>query len=195
MLSQLGTITLRPELVEKIYYAQALSDDEQRQLQRSAELTGQLLANIPRIDAVRDILKLAVEPRRPSAAALTAEQEHAATGAALLKTAVDFDVLQAEGNEPAMALGLMRSKPGVYRPEVLDALTALVGQASDGQALRELPLAGLRIGMVFAADVKLATGVLLVPRGQELTASLLERIQSFRPGTLPATVRMILPSG
>jgi len=47
------------------------------------------------------------------------------------------------------------------------------------QELRRLRVTELRPGMVFAADVKATTGLLLVGRGQRATEALLERLRNF----------------
>ncbi|MDP3856579.1 MAG: response regulator [Stagnimonas sp.] len=192
MLSQLGAITLPAETVEKLYYAQPLDAEEEKLAARATELTLQLLGNIPRIELVREMLARYFDARRLSA--LTPEQEALAdTGARLLRAAVDFDILEAQGQTAAAAIDILRLRVARYHPELLDALQAIRGGDDPSRELRELPLGGLRIGMLFAEDLKLSSGVLLVPRGYEVTAGLIERISRLRPGACKEPVRMILP--
>src|SRR6185369_5998873 len=66
MLSTLSTLTLPPETLEKVHYGAALSAEEQAMLERAPDATEQLLAHIPRLEAVREILASYTKPyRRP----------------------------------------------------------------------------------------------------------------------------------
>jgi hypothetical protein len=47
--------------------------------------------------------------------------------------------------------------------------------------------------MVLAQDVKLKSGTLLIVRGHQVTASLVERLRNFAPGTVCEPVRVIVP--
>jgi hypothetical protein len=47
--------------------------------------------------------------------------------------------------------------------------------------------------MRFAEDLKLASGALLIPRGQEVTPALIARLRMLRPGTIKASIRVAIP--
>ncbi|MDR3415822.1 MAG: response regulator [Nevskia sp.] len=195
MLSQLGTVVLPQETVERMYYALALDEEEQQMAGRMAATTDQLLAHIPRLELVREILARYFDPKHVGIWPLLHEQSMLAeTGAALLRAAVDFDVLEAQGSTPTMAIDIMRTRSPPYRGEVLNALVQVRGAAGTGREVRELPLSAVRIGMVFAEDVKLDTGTLFVARGHEVTQGLIERIRVLRAGAVKGAVRVIVPS-
>jgi len=61
--------------------------------------------------------------------------------------------------------------------------------------VRELPISGLRVGMVVAEDLKMVNGALLVARGFEVTESFVERARNFRPGSVKEPVRVIVKTG
>jgi hypothetical protein len=56
----------------------------------------------------------------------------------------------------------------------------------------ELPIAGLRVGMIFAEDIRTQSGTLLVARGFEVTGSFIERTKNFRAGTVKEPMRVIV---
>ena len=56
MLAQLGAITLPPTTAEKLYRGAKLIPREQQMVARVPELTRQILANIPRLEGVLEIL-------------------------------------------------------------------------------------------------------------------------------------------
>lgn len=190
MLSQLGTLTLPDETAEKLYYGASLSAEEQRMVERAPQISEQLLANIPRLEIVRAILAARAEPYRAASAELSVEQRLVRRGTEMLKAASDFDALEAQGLSMAQALEMLQGRAAEYNPEVLLALQEVCGSQRSADCIREVSLAGLEPGMVFAADVKLTTGTLFVARGYEVTESFLARLKNFRAGSVkePFTV-------
>jgi hypothetical protein len=196
MLSQIGYVTLPPDTLEKLHNSKALKPAEQEMLDHMPVLIDQCLSNIPRIEPVREILRL--YPRR------FAESSHDANatagsdlpwGARALRIALDFDSLQAEGSPAMYPFAIMRGRTGCDDPAMLEAFAKLHG---DSQTVRlvELQIRDLAIGMIFGEDLKSAAGVLLVARGQEVTPGLLQRLRNV-PADVAGrrSVRMIAPSG
>jgi len=178
MLSQIGGVTLPTATAEKVYHGRELSTEEQRMVKRLPSVAVRLTGRIPRLEPVREILRWQNERYDGKDAAEGAPKgEELPLGARLLKAAGDYDVLEARGTPSAQALADMRRQRGVYDPTVLDALARAVGQAQ--RIAVELTVRQLREGMVFAEDVMAESGMLLIARGQEVTGSLLERIQGL----------------
>lgn len=188
MLSQIGAVTLLPQTVEKIYYGRPLSPSEEADARRLPAIAQQLLAAIPRLEPVREILA-GQELRFDSAAGTTTtatipgapKRPTVPIGARMLKIALDFDVLETQGAGARMAVDTMRGRRGTYDPEVLEAFADLVapGGRADVNAVQELGIAALRTGLIFAEDVRTRDGALLIARGHEITPSLLERIRNY----------------
>jgi response regulator RpfG family c-di-GMP phosphodiesterase len=192
MLSQLGFITLPAETIERVYYGQALSEAEQKMVAKVPEVTEQLLGNIPRLEAVREILSLHAKAHRRNPASLDAAQQSVERAAQVLRVAVEYDALEAQGNTSGLAVDTMRGRLDRYDPDVLDALAQVRAAGTSRDEVRELPLSGLRVGMVIADDVKMTSGSLLIARGYEVTAGFLERARNFRPGTVKEPLRVIV---
>ena len=72
----------------------------------------------------------------------------------------------------------MRGRDGWYDRVILEAL-ADIRNAQQQSEVRELPLENLRPGMTFAQDLKTRRGILFIARGQEVTASLLEKLRNY----------------
>jgi hypothetical protein len=193
MLSQLGVITLPHDVADKIHLGRPLTDAEQKMVDRLPVVTEQLLANIPRLETVREILALHHRPASDDApASEDPAKRNVVLGSSILRTVLDFDVLEAQGNTASRALDTLRGRGRRYSPVVLDALATLSAAESRREQVRELPLTGLRVGMLFADDVKFSTGALLAARGYEITASFLERARNFRAGSVPEPIRVIV---
>jgi len=78
---------------------------------RLPEATDQLLAHIPRLEAVRVMLANAQEPFRQSEAIQPeAETQLVTLGAKLIKAATVFDALTQSGLSSADAVGIMRAQ-------------------------------------------------------------------------------------
>ncbi|MDP1922803.1 MAG: response regulator [Myxococcales bacterium] len=196
MLSELGSITLPVDTVERLRTGQPLTDDDTRMMKRAAEVTDQLLANIPRLEVVREMLiGAAAPPKLPRVEVPVSERTVADLGAQVLKVAADMDALEAQGEEASTCVGLLRSRGARYDPVVVRALEKVRGGANGPRAeLREVKLAALRPAMVFARDVRLATGALLVARGYEVTPGFLERLRNFGADTVQEPLWVLLPA-
>jgi len=192
MLSQIGTVTLAPELVEKLHAGAPLDEDERAKVATLPALADQLLRGIPRLELVRGILARYAKASQPTA--LVSVDDPIAFGGEALRLAIDFDALEARGVQPEVALDVLRARTGRYDTALFAALVSLYGQGSERREVRELALAAVRIGMTFAADVRLRNGTLLVARGYEVTDAFVERVKSSRIGAVREPVSVYVPS-
>lgn len=195
MLCQLGCIALPQETVERMHLGESLTRDEEAMVARAPQVTEQLLEHIPRLEAVREILK-AYPRSHPPLASNVAQDAHglAIRGGQILRVAIDYDTWEARGEAPSRILDILRSHSGAYEATVLAALSQVRGVNDAKQEIRDLPVAALRVGMIIAEDVRFAHGTLLVGRGYEVTAGFVERAHNFRRGTVVEPIRVIVPS-
>ena len=183
MLSQVGCITLPPGTIDKLHRGDALNAAEQGHVDRLPVIAARLIADIPRMEPVRQIL-LGHEPSHDGrcTSAPTMKDDPANSGAAVLRIALDYDLLEARGLSPSLSLGTLRGRTGAYDPILIEALAELIGVSETECEVRELRVGGLRPGMILAEDVRMRSGGLLVARGQEVTESLIERLRNFSLG-------------
>lgn len=177
-LSQIGAYVLPAPLVEKHYFGQPLSDAERAQVQRVPGVSAQLLAHIPRLEPVREILTMqdrrfdgADDPAGPS-------RDDLPVGARILKLAVDLDTLEAAGRSSAEALATLQTCKGVYDTSLLEALEEEVARRT-GAAIVELGLKQMKPGMVTVEDIRNKAGVLLVARGHTVSQGLLDKLHNM----------------
>lgn len=171
LLSQVGYIVVPPETAERLRSGQPLTPAERELAAQLPRIAEQLVASIPRLETVREILR---HQQTPFVADTTVP-----IGARLLRVAHDFDMLETQGVTGALALDLLETRRDAYDPAVLEALRRVCGIAQRVAALREMYLTEVRVGMIFATDVSSPNGLLLVARGQEVTPGLRERIANF----------------
>jgi response regulator RpfG family c-di-GMP phosphodiesterase len=180
MLSQIGCVTLPPVTQEKLYRGEPLSGSDAEMVQRLPATAAELLARIPRMEPIRDIL--ANQDQRYDGSGYPKDGtrgEQIPLGARILKLVLDYDTLETQGMTPALALDTLRGRQGWYDAALLEALPAALGRTAGGATVLEVRLRDVRVGMVFAEQVVAKNGMLLIARGQEVTPSLLERIHNF----------------
>ncbi len=183
-LSQVGAIQLSPAAAEKLYSGKPLDEAEQALADKGPGLADQLLARIPRLEPVREILAAQAEPyNRPGGPP--------PLGARLLRLAGDFDALEAAGLSSTEALGALATRTGQYDLDLVAALREEV-QERAALVLREVPLALVKPGMVLATDLRSRAGVLLVARGHAVSPTLLAKLQSMS-ASLPAAITVVAP--
>jgi CheY-like chemotaxis protein len=195
MLSQIGTVVLAPSTLAKLNSGTRLTPEEELQVRVIPWHAERLLAHVPRLEVVRQIIHdQAVpyercEPAHPEGSRSGNESElvrTAATGAQILRVAVDLEALESGGAHRHAALTTMGRRLGSYDPTLLKALLASVElEIGDADALPLLTLMvnELKPGMTIARDVTDSAGRLLVGRGYKVTESLMERIRNWKMGS------------
>jgi response regulator RpfG family c-di-GMP phosphodiesterase len=166
-LSQIGAITLPPDVLERFNSGATLPREEAAMVARLPAVAEQILADIPRLDAVRDAIRL--QHSAPAQAPL---------GARVLRLVHDYDLFESSGRSVGEAIQELNARADRYDPVLLAALVHALADFGDRVVLH-VPLSDLRVGMTLADDVFTASGVKLVPRGHPVSTSLLQRIVNF----------------
>ena len=186
LFSQIGSMALSSETLDRWYHGRDLSEDERTEIARLSATAQSLIANIPRLESVTEILRT---KDLPAAAGGVPD------GARVLAIAQDFDFLIAQGAVADDALNVMESRTGRYDSAYLRAFRALRGGSAPAGKMHEMLLAEVCEPMVLASDVYAQTGLLLIARGQRVTPSLLHRIRTqWSDLASKVVVRVVLPT-
>ena len=196
MLSQSGCVTLPPATLDKLYKGELLTGPEKVMVDRMPTVVEKCLSNIPRMDSVVTILRLAVcqfaHPKQRNGIAIVGELPW---GARALKIALDFDSLAAGGNPAEQPMAVMRGREGWYDPQLLEAFVGMRGISQEKTLMLERMVKDVTVGMTFGEDLKSGKGLLLIARAQEVTPALLERMRNFSAElAIREPVRMLLPN-
>jgi len=89
------------------------------------------------------------------------------------------------------AVARLQSIPSGLDQRLLEALGRTVAERT-AASIQQLPIGQLRAGMVLAEDVRSRTGVLLVARGQTVSAGLLARLLNLAQ-TVKEPLRVVVP--
>lgn len=192
MLSNLGLVGLRPELQELILLGNKPGRDDIAQIARGHRDVLKLLQRIPRIEAVRDLIRL-LEPLAGATLECSPESRPALQRMAQLIDMVRRHVrLEASGLAGSVALMQLRAA-GDVPEEWLNALAAEIGDDPDVERTLELPLNLLRAGMILMQPIHTSAGVLMAPAGHQITEGFARRLAEMRPDLRQGRISVRIP--
>jgi len=194
MMAPLGRISLPPDLLQRLASGAPLQRQSDREaLQRVSEVTHRLLAPIPRLEPVRDILRAAERHMAAvdDAADIAADTMPVAALSRVLRAATRFVERTDHGDTPELALAELRNDG--TQDVLIDVIRQITGSRTHEQQVRTLPVHRLGVGMRLCDDLLTQNGQRLVPRGFEVNASFVERIRNMRPDALRSPVRVLMP--
>lgn len=180
MFCMVGSITLPAETAMKLYRNEPLDQAEKAMVARIPEMSRSILANIPRLEPVLNIL-LYMEKNFDGTGQPTdsVAADEIPLGARILKLAEAAEKRQSMGDTPGRVLDYLHAQEGVFDPAVLQSFSKLSDAGDIVEEVRGVSVHELRTGMVLTEEVRSRAGVLLVAAGQEVSVSLLERIQNY----------------
>lgn len=178
MLTHIAAVELPPGVNERLHRGQELTT---RQAEAVAALPARsvaLIADIPRLDAVRRIIRWQCQrydgrgPVEPDAGG-----DAIPLGARMLRAVTDYDALEARGMSVTAALQRLCAETGLHDPDVLEALRTSLADLH--HETRYVQLADLEPGQVLARDLVTVNGTLLVSRGQQLTGRIVNSVRNW----------------
>ncbi len=179
MLSQVGCITLPPEIVDKYYAGEKLTEAEYELFCQHPKVAKKMIANIPRLESVAYMIS--GQLRKHTDFPDNARTTPFVIGAQILKIAIDFDSLIYQGMHQSEAIHFMERKQNEYNPDILEAMRRIQVEKTKTR-LRMVKIPELHTHMVFDQNVTAANGLVLVRKGKEVTFTVIELLKSFAEG-------------
>ena len=179
MLSQLGCVILPEIVLDKVYRGDKLDEKEIQLYKQHPFMGADLVAAIPRMKPVAEIIRLQDKPYGgPSASDDPHIGDGIPIGARILKVALDFDALLSAGKSQTEAIAQLKGRKDQYDPKVLDSLIATVSENAKFE-VKPVGVADLRNGMILVEDIHSGQGELLASKGQEVNQPMRIRLQSL----------------
>jgi response regulator RpfG family c-di-GMP phosphodiesterase len=175
MLSLIGCIAVPPVILAKVAANETLSEAEQRVFDSHPSVGHSLLAKIPRLEQMAQMVHRQHEVCRDPGETVS---DNVVIGARMLKAAMDLDFFQMAGVPLAEAIAKMRAR-GIYNLRVLNILEGFHLNTA-GEELADLYIRELVPGMTVDQDVMALNGLLLLARGQTVTPAVVARLESYR---------------
>jgi response regulator RpfG family c-di-GMP phosphodiesterase len=182
MLAPLGTVSLSDEILTKIHRRAPLSEMERSQLERTPETARKLIANIPRMRGVAEIVYL--QNRGFDGSGFPADGpvgSEIPVAARVLKILNDLCAVSS-GAAPTVAdFAVLASHAACYDPELFRSVhTCLaVANGEERNARRSLQTARLIPGMCLAEDIASRNGQLVLAASTPLCETHIERLRNL----------------
>ncbi len=183
--AQLGHIALPERTLRRLYAGESLSPEEAAQVAHSAVVAEGILKRIPRLGPVIDILSNLATGRKGNAS-----RASESIGAEILRVVSAYEAVERTTASRDTAVHRLRAQSGRFDPEVLKALTELLGLEVAGDESIEVPIGRVRVDMIVAEDLYTRNGVLLVPKGYRVSESFVARLENFNADLLPTGIRV-----
>jgi response regulator RpfG family c-di-GMP phosphodiesterase len=172
MLSQIGHAVVPGDIVDRARGGQALTDAERQMLDSHPKIARELLAHIPRLGPVAEMIgALAATNGHPP-------DSRVALGVRLLTAAREYDEGLQSGLAEGAAVAAMRRNGAVSDEAILTALDRIAVE-SGGYIEKSLGVGDLVSGLILATDLYAIDGRLLLTEGTELSLASRTRIEQY----------------
>ena len=182
MLFNLASVTLPPETLTKICAGKELSVEESAMITRLPETGRNLIANIPRLERVAEIVHyhqkqfcgLGFPEDSRSGTDIPVESR-------ILKILCDLEDQKLQGVSQGDALAHMARENCAYDPSIVQIAIKLHGNDNNNTNTEavDVLLHGLQPGHVLASSIETMEGKLLFSAGQQVTAAIIERLINY----------------
>ncbi|OVE79198.1 hypothetical protein BVY01_03110, partial [bacterium I07] len=176
-LCHIGCMALPKDLNNKTITEGMETEEKKRLLQTVAQVGYQLISNIPRLEAIAEMIRDMDMPfQQFPKVNENSNQKKIALGSQLLKVAVDFDNLIIRGMSKERVIQIMGKNEYEFNPSLVNCLESLpLGWKAQNK--RIIKTEDLQMGMVTTQNIHSTNGLLLVSRDNTLTADLIRLIK------------------
>ncbi|HZR56269.1 MAG TPA: HD domain-containing phosphohydrolase [Terriglobales bacterium] len=193
MMSQLGCVSIAPEIIRAVHTCQLLSDEDQARYDHHPMIARRLLENIPRMKQISWMIAYQNQIAPLSMDFPDVEMAEMNMGAQILRIALQFDELVQKGESRGAAWTILNRRFKDLDTKILDALLQ-TERDPEKMLMHTCTIGELSPGMIVREDTYSAKGSLLVARGQEVTAAMILKLKNFRDsGGLTDSLRVSEP--
>jgi response regulator RpfG family c-di-GMP phosphodiesterase len=179
MLSQLGCLTIPPEVLTKYATGGTLSDSEREMVEQHPSVAAKFLMHIPRLEEVTEMISNQGKPysQFPKCSALE-NYARVHLGAQILHMGLDLDRLLMIGIPPGKALLTLQKETEEYNPALVESLQSF-DFGLQNMVRMKTHCIGLNTRMILDEDIFTTTGMLLASKGQQVTEAVLRSMLNY----------------
>jgi response regulator RpfG family c-di-GMP phosphodiesterase len=178
MLSQLGCVTMVPEVIDAVYAGEKLPPHQQALYDSHPRITSDLLKNIPRMASVAWMIAHQNQPITVDGDIRDREMAEMRLGAELLQAALAFDTLVRRGSSRTEAAFKVMRLHSDLDSRVAMALVEIEPE-DHKRATRTCRIGELAPGMIIDEEIRTDAGSLIVARNQEVTPFLILKLRNY----------------
>ncbi len=179
LMSQIGCVTIPDDILKKIQSGAALTPKERKMYMNHPKVGAKLITKIPRLGHVAKMIEYQLlsyeEFVYDNNKLLTNEEQ---IGAQILRMAIDHDFLLIQGDSHKVAIQKMSREQGVYNQKILQIL-AEIQIKNERVKILTLNFEDVLPGMIADEDIRARNGALVIPRGQEITWSVIQELTNY----------------
>lgn len=194
LLSQIGTVTLPKEIVDKKFNGILLIDEEKQIFFRHPLQAYEMLKNIPRLEKVAGIIKYTEKKYNGNG---YPDDDIKGPGIPFLsrfiKIVSDFDSFMVAGFNELQSLKQMKSNPSSYDPKIFNTFGKYILPKVKVIQHQNIPTETVESDMVIFDDIlDQNTGLLLIPKMHKVTAVSKARIYNYwKNGNIADTLKVV----
>jgi response regulator RpfG family c-di-GMP phosphodiesterase len=185
MLCHVGYVTIPAPVLAKFRSNLSLKAEEKDMLVRVPRTGSELIANIPRLEDVANIILFQKKNFDGSGFPTDSTRgEEIPIGSRVLRVLIDLIDLENCGLSRGKAIAEMKARAGCYDPQVLESVSVcfdvFVPDPEEAESkIYEVTLTELRVGHQLLDKIETNEGLLLVAAGTVVTPMLREKLQNF----------------
>lgn len=184
LLSPIGFVTLPAHILEKLNADDPLSAEEADLIARMPEIGSSLLANIPRLERISNIVRYQDKRFDGGGQPQDAISGNAIpVGARMLKLCKDAVRISSPERTLAEAIDIVRQREGWYDPVILELarnqFPEKESKSVEAANSRHSSVRDLVSGEVILCDIETVHGLLVVTAGRVISPALLERLKNY----------------
>lgn len=180
LLSQIGCITVPPEILEKRYNGLPLSDTETFSFFKHLPAGQKLLSNIPRLEEIAEAVAYQDKHFNGGGHPVGGlEGDQIPIVARILKVAIDYELQKSLGYSHTKAFGMLTLHYDRYDPDILETLKLIFQKTEEEFIVKEIKARDVLSGMILAEGVRTKGDLLLVAERQQLSETMKMCIINF----------------
>jgi response regulator RpfG family c-di-GMP phosphodiesterase len=179
LLSQIGLVILPPEISEKKYSDEPLTEEQEKLFNTHPAVGKSLLENIPRLEKIAEAIYYQLYPYKEDKKTNDKTGNSLPIISRILKVLNDFDTYVTAGNSLEDAFKKLKLNGNNYDPDVLVALDVTISGIYEGLTLETIEIEDVQPGVIVASDIKNKSGTVLVTKGMEITGMLKSKLLNY----------------
>jgi len=189
-LSQIGKIAAQSDVLDKIQSCQLLTEREQKAMKTYANVGKELLAHIPSMGEVAEIVGRQHDPLPGGDAG---SWDFITTSSQIVKLVCAYDQLLNCGQDVGTAIHMLEKRPDIYASNLVGLLNEIEIPRKGGMA-RTIGIKALKPGMVLMENLICDDGVVLIKKYTELSDDTLYLLKkNARLRRVMSSVQVIVP--
>ena len=175
MLSQIGCLSISEQTLRKRNSGIHLNLDETRLFEQHPSIGADILARIPRMEKIAEIIRnQLVHPTK-----LQYEKSDIVfIGSAILNMLLKYDLLVCQGVPPIRAVNTLKNQSSPYTQMLVNHLEAMINAEMNVPEI-SICVGALEPGMVLKEDILNHADVVLLSKGTEMSAGLVQILERF----------------